>query len=402
MNPKLWLLGKVATVGALVVAEKVRPAPARRREQVPASGAAITTDWLTDVLCRDTPGAAVVSFSNPGGSSGTSERMALRVEYNEAGRVAGLPTELFTKATLSFQQRILLGGAGALEGEARFYKGLRGKADIEAPIGYWGAVDMRSWKMISIMEDIAATKGAEFLEPTTGFTEAEIRDLVLNLARLHAALWGDPGITGLKTPAEYLERTGHFLDIRKRSAVGMERAREVMPPGLLGQADRLYEATIKSMDIATYELPRTLLHGDCHAGQTYRTADGRMGIADWQALQQGGWAFDVAYLVNTGCEPEQRRAWQDGLIEAYVAELAEHGGPRLSFEEAFLAYRQQAFWPYTAWAFTIGRAAYQPEMQPVPTCLAIIRRSAAAIEDLDALSSLDERLPTRHNNKART
>src|SRR5947207_14175086 len=83
MNPKVWLLGKRATVGAHVVAEKVRPAPARKREQVRASGAAITTDWLTDVLCRETPGAAVVSFSNPGGSSGTSERMALRVEYNE-------------------------------------------------------------------------------------------------------------------------------------------------------------------------------------------------------------------------------------------------------------------------------------------------------------------------------
>src|SRR5207247_9100540 len=95
--------------------------------------------------------------------------------------------------------------------------------------------------------------------------------------------------------------------------------------------------------------------------------------------------------VNPGLEPDKRRARQDGLVEADVAVLAEHGAPRLSFEEASLAYRQQAFWPYTACACTIGRAAYQPEMQPVPTCLAIIRRTAAAIEDLDALAALQER-----------
>jgi hypothetical protein len=38
--------------------------------------------------------------------------------------------------------------------------------------------------------------------------------------------------------------------------------------------------------------------------------------------------------------------------------------------------------------FTIGRAWYQPEMQPVDRCLAIIRRTAAAIADLDSFAAL--------------
>jgi aminoglycoside phosphotransferase (APT) family kinase protein len=388
MNAKLHLAGKAVMVGALGLAEKVRPPAVHDRGDVPISGSHITAEWLTSVLCADTPGAEVVSVTVPGGSSGTSERLALVVHYNAAGTAAGLPTRLFTKATTTFKQRMVLGGAGAIAGETQFYMRLRAKSTIEAPIGYWGAVEPRSWRSITLMEDIVATKGAKFLAPTTGFTHEQITDLVQNLARLHAPLWGDPGILGLKTPADYIERTSNFLDIRKRSEVGMERARAVMPRGLLGQADRLFEATVKSMTISSDDMPRTLLHGDCHAGQTYVTDQGKMGLGDWQAILQGGWAFDFAYLVNSGCEPEDRRAWQDGLLKEYVTTLKEMGGPTVRLDDALLAYRQQSFWAYTAWAFTIGRAAYQPEMQPVDTCLAIVHRTATAIDDLDAFASV--------------
>ena len=36
----------------------------------------------------------------------------------------------------------------------------------------------------------------------------------------------------------------------------------------------------------------------------------------------------------------------------------------------------------------IGRAFYQPKMQPVDTCLAIIKRLATAIDDLDSFAAL--------------
>jgi len=88
----------------------------------------------------------------------------------------------------------------------------------------------------------------------------------------------------------------------------MVRAKEVMLAALLGQEDRLYEATIRSMDMSTDGMPPTLLHGDCHAGRTYMTAAGGMGIADWQAVLQGGWAFDgQAYAEPTAPLRSRRR-----------------------------------------------------------------------------------------------
>ncbi|MDT7696906.1 MAG: hypothetical protein QOI75_6273, partial [Pseudonocardiales bacterium] len=60
----------------------VRKPSARSALDVPGTASEITTDWLTAVLCRDVAGAEVTEFTTPGGSSGTSERVALRVTYN--------------------------------------------------------------------------------------------------------------------------------------------------------------------------------------------------------------------------------------------------------------------------------------------------------------------------------
>ena len=72
MNKKLWLAGRAATVGAHAVAEKLRPVAPRAASDVPRNGVTLTPEWLTAVLCKDVPGAEVVSWHSPGGSSGTS------------------------------------------------------------------------------------------------------------------------------------------------------------------------------------------------------------------------------------------------------------------------------------------------------------------------------------------
>ena len=40
--------------------------------------------------------------------------------------------------------------------------------------------------------------------------------------------------------------------------------------------------------------PQFLVHGDAHAGNIFRTDRGS-GLIDWQVLQRGTWAIDVAY-----------------------------------------------------------------------------------------------------------
>ncbi|MEV6426495.1 aminoglycoside phosphotransferase family protein [Nocardia sp. NPDC051463] len=388
MNHKLWLLGRVATVGGHVLLEKIIRPKARSADDVPISGDAITVDWLTAVLCRDVPDAEVLSFSTSNGSHGTSTRVAIRVDYNEVGQQAGLPTELFAKTTTSLSQRILLGGAKMIDGETHFFMDLRPDVEMEAPIGYWGAFDPSSWRSIALMEDIAVTRGAVFIEPNAPIARDQIEDLVRNLARLHGTFWKHPSIAVLKTPNDMLDAVRSAIDMKKRCAVGMERAKGVIPEALYGQSDRLWAGVERALDISTKDMPPTLLHGDPHIGQTYVTSDGRMGYADWQVVMQGGWAHDFAYTVNSGCEPDDRRAWDRELLEAYLDELGRAGGEVPSFDDAWLAYRQQSMFAYAAWAFTIGRAAYQPKMQTDETCLTLLKRITTALDDHDSLGAL--------------
>ncbi len=50
--------------------------------------------------------------------------------------------------------------------------------------------------------------------------------------------------------------------------------------------------------------------------------------------------------------------------------------------------RQGLFYPYSAWSFTIGRAFYQPRMQPDEISLACIKRVAAAIDDHNSFDAV--------------
>jgi Phosphotransferase enzyme family len=388
VNDKLWLAKRAVQVGAHTLGERIRPPVLRTRNDVPANGTDLNVQWLTDVLCFQHPGARVVSFSTPGRSAGTSTRAALRVTYNDVGQAAGLPTELFTKTTAKFSQRLVLGGADVLRGETHFFLTFRPKVDMEAPQAYWGGVDESSWRSMILMEDIAATKGAVFIKPTTPLTRSQVEDVLRNMAAYHGTWWEAPELAILKNPTDHYNNVSRFLDFEGRCAVGMERAKSVIPRGLYGQADRLWEGTQKGLEITTDVLPRTLLHGDSHAGQTYITGDGRMGLTDWQATLQGGWSYDFSYFVGSACEPEDRRAWEKGLLEFYLEALDTAGGKAPSFDEAWLRYRQALFYPYSAWAFTIGRAFYQPKMQDVDICLAIIKRLSAAIDELDSCEAL--------------
>lgn len=388
MKHKLWLAKRALEIGAHMAGERTRPPMLRTRADIPRNGTDLNEQWLTDVLCHEHPGARVISFSTPGGSVGTSTRTALRVTYNEVGQAAGLPTELYTKTSAQFSQRLLLGGADVLHGESTFYLTFRPKVEMEAPNGYWGGVDESSWRSMILMEDIAATKGATFIKPTTPLTRGQVEDILLNMAAYHGVWWEAPELGILKSPTDHCNNVANLLDFAGRCAVGMERAKSVIPVGLYGQADRLWKGTQKGLEIATDVMPRTLLHGDSHVGQTYITGDGRMGLADWQVTMQGGWAYDFAYFVGSACEPEDRREWETELLELYLEALDRAGGKAPSFDEAWLRYRQTLFYPYAAWVFTIGRAFYQPKMQPEDVCLAIIKRLATAIDDLNSFEAV--------------
>ena len=373
-------------VGSWAVDKIRRPSP-RTAQDIPTNIGAISEEWLTAVLCAETPGACVTSWHSPGGSSGTSERAALRVTYNSVGQDAGLPTELFTKSSNSLQQRILLTAGGMLMGETEFYFRFRPRVQMEAPLAYWGAGDPNSGRSFLVFEDIAATKGARFVDATEVLTRPQVEDVLTNLAVLHGTFWGSSDLAGIKSTATHIRNISGVVNMGGRSAVGLKKAADSIPPGMADKADRVWAGTLKSLQML-HDGPQTLLHGDPHVGQAYVTGDVRMGLTDWQLILAGGWAHDVASFIGSSVEPQDRRAWERELIGGYLDKLGNAGGRPPSFDEAFLAYRRSLFYYTAGWAFTYGRAWYQPEMQSESTCLAILHRLTWAIEDLDSFEAV--------------
>jgi Phosphotransferase enzyme family len=388
MHPKLWIAGRAVVVAASMVGEKVRPSEPLTRADIPRAAGDITGEWLTDVLCHEHPGARVTDFKVIGGTSQTTSRAAIRVEYNETGCEAGLSTELYAKTTTGLGQRLLVGGAQVIHGETLFYTRFRPRVEMEAPLGYWGGVDDRSWRSMILMEDIATTRGATFIEPTTPLTRAQVEDIVVNLAACHGAWWDDPELGKLKTTRDHLRNVSGFADMGKRCAVGLKKAREVVVPAVRDEAARLWKGTARALEIAATQRPLTLLHGDPHVGQAYVTRDGRMGLTDWQSIMAGGWGFDFGYFVGSACEPDDRRAWERELLELYLTKLGEAGGSPPSFADAWHIYRQSLCYPCTGWSFAYGRAFYQPKMQPDDTCRTVISRLAVAVDDLRTFDAL--------------
>lgn len=128
--------------------------------------------------------------------------------------------------------------------------------------------------------------------------------------------------------------------------------------------------------------PMTYLHGDLHVANTYLTAEGAVGVCDWQCGLRGSWVHDYAYIVATALEIEDRRAWERELLQFYLEHLAAAGGGAPSPEAAWLDYRRALFYPYFAWLYTLGRSRLQPAFQPEDVSLTLIERLAVAIDDL--------------------
>lgn len=330
----------------------------------------------------------MLSVSPVGGSEGTTTRRTLAIAYDD--NAAELPERVFAKCTPGVAQRLMLGLGGLIHSEPAFYAHVRPHLPIEAPVGYHGAVDGRSWHSVVLLQDVVHTRGAKFWTPPAALSRGETEDLLGSLATWHGVLWESPLLgqwSWLRTPERQMGIIDSLISLADRRRAGVQRAGSAIPARLRPRQADLFEGLRRSMRRASLG-PRTYLHGDLHVANTYVTQDGRVGVCDWQVGLQGCWAHDLAYLLATALDTEDRRRWEQDLLALYLDGLGAAGGRAPDRESAWLAYRQALLYPYFAWVYTLGRARLQPAFQPEAVSLTMIERIAAAIDDLDALSAV--------------
>ena len=368
--------------------EQANPSVAKTRADIPQTYELISDEWLTNVLCRDVPGAKVVDHKLGPPDEGTNSRRRIHISYNAAGEAAGLPATVFCKSTQGLLNRQMLGHSGGVICEITFWNAARALLDIEAPTARFAAYDPISFNSIVVLDDLAGS--VEFCSENTPVDRGFVEQQVAMLARLHGRFYGAPELTGALAILPTWYKRFHNLagfHLKESCEAGFDAARDVIPARLFARAGDVWPATLQSLE-RLKDLPKTLCHGDVHLKNWYVTNQGRIGLSDWGVSHIGHWSRDLAYTLGTSLTVANRRAWEHELIALYLDQLEAHGGARVSMDAALLAYRQSLLTAFAFWTLTLKPTPDYPDMQPEHTARVFIERLAHAIDDLDALDSV--------------
>lgn len=378
-------------IKAAYAAEVDHDRPVTQRHEVPTSYAAITHDWLTAVLCTDTPGGAVTDFRFDERDDGSSNRRRIFLSYNDVAQAAGLPATVFCKAAETLENRIVLGVSDTARAESDFYNLVRPRIDFEAPTPRFAKFDPDSFAYLIMMDDMAGK--VHFPDERTTLTRNQAEALVTTLSSLHSRFYENPELGSATLPFKHwpvwwrdmMHGAPDFPDF---CAKGVEAVAHVLPAGLVRRSGEIWDATERSV-ARHLGLPRTLIHSDVHLKNWYITPDDRLGLADWQLTTIGHWSRDFIFSTLTALTVEQRRAWLEDLLRLYINLMAEKGVAKIDFDDALRNVRQQMFTAFAFWTITMRPTDDMPAMQPEHTTLEFLHRMGTAIDDYGALDAFD-------------
>jgi aminoglycoside/choline kinase family phosphotransferase len=376
---------KIERIKAAYAREQLEPPKAVKAGDIPVSYEAITPEWLTTVLCKAHPGAAVTGYRLGDPDSGTSNRRRIYLEYNRAGQDAGLPASVFCKATHALVNRILLSTA-ATYSEVTFYNKIRPLLNIDAPTAYLAVYDPEAWTSMIMLHDIG--NEVQFCSHKTVMDRASAENQLALLATVHGQFYDSPAFKGELAGLVTFRFRFRALDaahgFRKCCEDGFMTAEPQIPPRLFARRAEIWPATLKSVDRQA-TLPETFTHNDVHLKNWYIRKRPALGLADWQVSCRGHWSRDLCYTIATGLTTADRRAWEQDLVRYYLDRLHAAGGPRISFDEAWVHYREQLLSVLAWWTVTLTPSQSMPDMQPLDITLAFIERITHAMDDLESL-----------------
>lgn len=357
---------------------------------LPYTADGLTPELMTGIVSNAYPGASVTAvkivkaheFGD--GDVSTSSRATLGLEYGPRSP-SDLPHRVVVK--LSFDSRNEAYNSwnlqlyGLFNNEVNFYNRIRPRLDIEAPRSLGGHFDAETKRYVLVMEDIVQ-RGAHFPSVLEEVSVENVRNILDMQARLHASLWESPRF---KSDLSWVETHLHggVEDLMRGAipeGVRLQLAQHKFKREVMSRLGVTEAGLFKGMCAVKQHQslqPQTLLHGDCHIGNTYRMPDGSGGLHDWQLCVRGYAMHDVTYLINTSLSIEQRRKNERDLIAFYRDRLGSHGVAKPpSLETLWQEHQLASLWP-----LYIGWLTCPPESYGWNTVATALLRVSTAFED---------------------
>ncbi|MGI5218842.1 phosphotransferase family protein [Nocardia sp. CA-290969] len=304
----------------------------------------LSPEWLTAVL--DTgPGVVPIATEVVERIETVATKVRFRLTYS---RPTGAPPALCAKGYFHPERRR---GSRA---EADFYRLLAPRLPVRTPPCVHAAVDETTGHALVLMHDLVEA-GARFLDPLTGYSPERAAGTLDQLAALHAATWDSRQAAYEMFPPRLASLAGHMTPAKLQPLLDDGRAAGI--PDDVRHADRLL-AAMAAMDVLSTASERCLVHGDLHTGNIYEMPDGSAGLIDWQVVQRGHWAQDVAYHLATVLDPGELAGSERDLLGYYLDRLAGYGIEPPDRDHAWWMYR--AHLPYGFYLWSMTRAVDRP------------------------------------------
>ena len=350
--------------------------------------AEVDAGWLTSVLVANgllEDDARVVDVvPTPVGTGQMADTVRFALTYAPAG--AG-PATVVGKFTSADPQSHATGRImRAYEVEVRFYTEIAPRVAVRHPRLLFAAVDAEeAWFTLLLEDVVGASQGDELAGCNASTAAAALRQM----AGLHGPCWEAPDLAA----SPWVNRATPDSDAFTASIVT-----GVFPGFLERYGDRLEPAHVALLEaflprlggwMARARGPQTVVHADFRLdNMLFTPGEPAPVVVDYQTVNWGCGAYDLAYFVGGSLEPDVRRANVDDLLARYHEALGEHGVDGYTLDQLRSDYRRECFGGLmmaVGASMLVKQTARGDEMFITNT-----RRHAQQAIDLDALADLDD------------
>jgi hypothetical protein len=311
---------------------------------IPANPAAVTAEWMTDVLHRSgalpsDSSVASISLEPLGAGVGVMGELArIRLTYNGAHDTA--PTSVIVKSPTAAEVNRAQGvGLGMYEAEIRFMRELDADTPVRTPRVFLADIVSGTAEFVVVMEDLGHLVMGDQVE---GVTPHQARDAVRTMADLHAGWWGK-----VQTPSmEWVPSVVHarieglaqmwpalWMDFNAKFASSLPEGGH--------EAGELIAANYWKVMNKIAEWPWTLLHQDYRVDNLFFDTDNDepVVVIDWQGIGRGPGIYDLCYFLGGSLTIDDRRNHEAALVQHYHDRLVQRGITDYSFERLWHDYR---------------------------------------------------------------
>ena len=350
----------------------------------------IDADWLTWALRTRAPGVTCRAAEIVDVIPGTCTKIRLRLDMDEAGKVAGIPATMILKGGFEAHSRAMY---SVQLSEVRGYRDVFPVSPLRTPKCFFADYDDEGEQGLILMEDLVA-RGAEFCSALRPQSFDQIARRLDALARYHAQTWESPDIRPGGRFADFDETEPALrIYMDQYLAKPSEWQRFIAMPRGAATSVRFHDldrmiAAFERLVAYSRTLPHCVIHGDTHLGNLYVDPDGSPGFFDSLPGRAPGMK-EVSYHMTGALDVADRRAWDRALVQHYLDQLRAHGIDAPGFDEAWEQYVAFLLDGYII--FLLNESFYQPEA--VNTAYAV-RFSNAMIDHgtLDLLEAIERRL----------